>query len=344
MSNFKKIAILDVYSLLYRAFFAIPLLSTNNIPVNAIFGFIRILLKIYKDFDLDYLISCIDKGKSGRNVIYNEYKSKRLPATDLFKQQIPIIYEFYNSSKLKLLYKEGFEADDIINTVIYRFINHKINENNFIFIITGDSDLLQLVNKNIFVVILKKGISEYILYDKQRFYNEYSFDSNYYLLYKILVGDSSDNVKGIEGIGPKKAKDFIKKIEQKFTNFEFTHDNIDFLASTIFSSFKLNITIDKIKEIIVRNYNLLKLKFVDDLEDFNLDNLEIKNNFINKGFIDFLKKYNFKSILQEIQKEFNYQELDLISANEKNITSKEDIKSKIKDTQIKDTQKQLKLF
>ncbi len=343
MSDFKKIAILDVYSLLYRAFFAIPLLSTNNTPVNAIFGFIRILLKIYKDFKLDYLISCIDKGKSGRNVIYNEYKSKRLPATDLFKQQIPIIYEFYNSSKLKLLYKEGFEADDIINTVIHKFVNQKINENNFIFIITGDSDLLQLINKNIFVVILKKGISEYILYDKQRFYNEYNFDSNYYLLYKILVGDNSDNIKGVDGIGPKKAKDFIKKIEQKFLDFEFTQDNIHFLASTLFTSFKLNITIDKIKEIIIRNYNLLKLKFIDDLEDFNLDSLEIRNNLINKGFIDFLKKYNFKSILQEIQKEFNYLQLEEITANEKITTNEKDLAKDIT-SKIKDTQKQLKLF
>ncbi len=339
MSDLKKIAILDVYSLLYRAFFAIPLLSTNNTPVNAIFGFVRILLKIYKDFNLNYLISCIDKGKSGRNIIYNQYKSKRLPATDSFKQQIPIIYEFYNSSGLKLLYKEGFEADDVINTVIYRFIAQNINENNFIFIITGDSDLLQLINKNIFVVILKKGITEYVLYDKQKFYNEFGFNNNYYLLYKILIGDNSDNVKGIEGIGPKKAKDFIKKIEQNSFNFEFNQDNINYLANFLINSFKLNTTLDKIKEIIMRNYNLLKLKLVNDLEDFNLDNLEIKNSFINKGFIDFLRKYNFKSILQEIQKDFNYdfnyKELEKNLTKEKNISS---------EPLFKDNQKQLKLF
>ncbi|MGB9638324.1 MAG: 5'-3' exonuclease [bacterium] len=305
MSYLKRIAILDVYSLLYRAFFAIPLLSVNNIPVNAIFGFIRILLKIYKDFNIDYLVSCIDKGKSGRNIIYNEYKSKRLPATDLFKQQIPILYEFYRESNLKLLYKEGFEADDIIYTVIHKFIEQNLNENNFIFIITGDTDLLQLINKNIFVVILKKGISEYVLFDKQKFYNEYGFDSTYYLLYKVLVGDNSDNIKGIDTIGPKKAQNFIKKLTNYFTNFEFTEENIDFISSLLLNSFKLNLTQDKIKEIIKLNYELLKLKFINELEDFNLEELKIKDSLINNGFINFLKKYNFKSILQELKNDFN---------------------------------------
>jgi DNA polymerase-1 len=307
MGNLKKIAIIDVFSLLYRAFFAIPLLSVNNIPVNAIYGFIRILLKMYKEFNIDYLVSCVDKGRSGRNVFYQEYKSKRPPSTDLFKQQIPIVYEFYNLSNLKLIYKEGFEADDVINTIIHKFVNQKINETNFIFVITGDTDLLQLINKNVFVIILKKGISDYVLFDKQKFYKEYEFDSSYYLLYKILVGDNSDNVKGIAGIGPKKAKIFIKNISSYFSEqpFEFNEENLNIISSYLLDFFKLNIDSEKLRETLKLNYNLLKLKFINDLEEFNLEELYIKDNFINNGFIDFLKKYNFKSILQEIQSEFN---------------------------------------
>jgi len=316
MGSLKKIAIIDVFSLLYRAFFAIPLLTVNNIPVNAIYGFIRILLKMYKEFNIDYLVSCVDKGRSGRNIFYQEYKLKRPPSTDLFKQQIPIVYEFYKLSNLKLIYKEGFEADDVINTIIHKFVNQKINETNFIFVITGDTDLLQLINKNVFLIILKKGISDYVLFDKQKFYKEYEFDNSYYLLYKILVGDNSDNVKGIAGIGPKKAKMFIKSISKYFLeqSFEFNEENLNIISSYLLDFFKLNIDSEKLKEIFKLNYNLLKLKFINYLQEFNLEELYIKDNFINNGFIDFLKKYNFKSILQEVQNEFN---LDYSNNNEK---------------------------
>jgi len=121
------------------------------------------------------------------------------------------------------------------------------------------------------------------------------------------VGDNSDNVKGIAGIGPKKAKNFIKNISNYFSEkkFEFNEENLNLISSYLLDFFKLSIDSEKLKETLKLNYNLLKLKFINDLQDFNLEELYINNNFINNGFIDFLKKYNFKSILQELKNDFN---------------------------------------
>ena len=349
MNTLKKIAILDVYSLLYRAFFAIPLLSYNNTPINAVFGFIKILLKIYKDFKVDYLISCIDKGRSGRSVVYSQYKSQRKQTTDLFKQQIPIIYEFYNSSDLKLFYKEGFEADDVINTILNYLVNKKINENHFVFIITGDNDLLQLIDKNIYVITLKKGISEYIVYDKQKFYQEFGFDSKFYLLYKVLVGDSSDNVKGLQGIGPKKAKNFITTYLQEnnfniqdFSNFD--ESLIDTISNLLLNLYKLNLSKEKIKEVLKTNYDLMKLKIISDLEEIDLEKTKVIN-FINKGFIDFLKKYNFKSILEDINEELIQPKLKAMSV--KNLDKNNDenlLNNNLSNNENEAKTKQLRLF
>lgn len=122
--------------------------------------------------------------------------------------------------------------------------------------------------------------------------------------------------KGVAGIGPKKAKMFIKSISKYFLeqSFEFNEENLNIISSYLLDFFKLNIDSEKLKEIFKLNYNLLKLKFINYLQEFNLEELYIKDNFINNGFIDFLKKYNFKSILQEVQNEFN---LDYSNNNEK---------------------------
>ncbi|MEN3014604.1 MAG: 5'-3' exonuclease H3TH domain-containing protein [bacterium] len=268
--------LLDTFSILYRLFYALPELSHNNLNLNSIYGLTRVLIKITKEYKVEYLTFCVDKGRSGRDKIQQTYKSDRVSTPDKFKQQIPIFYELSKASKISILAIEGMEADDTIYT-----ISNLFKKEIKIYIITGDSDLLQAIDDNVTVLLMKKGISDIEVFDKINFTKKYGFDSSLYIYYKALVGDQADNIKGVKGIGPKKALNIIKSIE----NPSDIPKHLDSQQLEIFN----------------HNCQIIQLKNSPDRINLSLEKLKIDRQWYkNKDFVDFLRKYNFRSILKEI--------------------------------------------
>ncbi len=210
MAN-KKFLIIDANSLIHRAFHALPPLTTQDGKlINAVYGFTAILLKALKEFKPDYLVCCFDVSKDTfRRKKYKEYKAQRPEQPSELYHQFPLIKELLKAFKIPIYEKEGFEADDIIGT-----ISHKINRNykdirNII--VSGDLDILQLVNDNTEVYTLKRGISETIIYNKKAVRERYGFGPEKLIDFKALRGDPSDNIPGVPGIGEKIASQLIQK-------------------------------------------------------------------------------------------------------------------------------------
>lgn len=273
--------LIDTFSLLYRLFFALPELTINEISINAIYGLVRLTIKLTKEYKIKNLVFCVDKGKSGRTEVYRNYKAHRKPVTDKFKQQIPVFYEFCNSAGFYVYGIEGLEADDTIFTLA----NYLKNFNTTVVVLTGDKDMLQIIDKNISVLMLKKGISEVEFFDQNKFQKEFGFDSKFFVYYKALVGDASDNIKGVKGIGPKKATDIIKK------------SNLNDIENEI-----LALLDQENAEIFLNNLKLISLKNYMDKVNIDLEKTKVDLNWYKRdSFKDFLKKYNFVSILKEVE-------------------------------------------
>lgn len=277
----KKILVIDGSSIIYRVYYALPPLKTKNGELtNALYGFIRILLKAVEDFKPDLLGIAFDRPEpTFRHVIYKEYKAKRPPMKDDLKAQIPWIREFLRLNDIPILEEPGYEADDIIATIIKRY------KDDLKYILSGDLDLLQLVSDKTFLIHPQRGITEFTIYDPKAVKERFGVEPKKIPLYKVLVGDESDNIPGINGIGPKKAS----KILEKISTLEEFKDKVRFLESD------LREIIEKNWDIIERNLELVTLKNID--KDFVLKPFEIKKD---EKLIEFLKRYELKSILQKL--------------------------------------------
>lgn len=277
----KKILLIDASSLIYRVYYALPPLKTKNGELtNALYGFIRILLKAVEDFKPDLLGIAFDRPEpTFRHKIYKEYKAKRPPMKDDLKAQIPWIREFLKINDIPILEEPGFEADDIIASLVSRYIKeHK-------YILSGDLDLLQLVSDSCYLIHPQKGITEFVIYDPQKVKERFGIEPNKIPLYKVLVGDESDNIPGVSGIGPKKAVKILERVE----NLENLKNNLRYFDDDIRKNIEEN------WEIIERNIELVTLKNIE--KNFELRPFQVKKD---EKLIDFLKRYELRSILQKL--------------------------------------------
>ncbi|ACI18524.1 DNA polymerase I [Dictyoglomus thermophilum] len=296
----RKILIIDGSSLIYRVYYALPPLKTKNGELtNALYGFIRILLKAVEDFNPDLVGVAFDRPEpTFRHVIYKEYKAKRPPMKDDLKAQIPWIREFLRLNDIPLLEEPGYEADDIIATIVNKY------KDDLKYILSGDLDLLQLVSDKTFLIHPQKGITEFTIYDPKAVKDRFGVEPYKIPLYKVLVGDESDNIPGVNGIGPKKAS----KILEKISSVDEFKSKIKVLDSD------LRELIEKNWNIIERNLELVTLKNID--KDLILKPFEIKRD---EKVIDFLKRYELKSILQklfpDLQEEENIEIKDVEEIN-----------------------------
>jgi DNA polymerase-1 len=206
---------------MHRAFHALPPLKKKNGEiVNAVYGFLLIFIKSIKDFKPDYIITTFDlPNPTFRHKKYKEYKAKRTAAPQEFYDQIPKVKEFLRLFRVPVLEKVGFEADDIIGTISRRFSEKEAE----VIILSGDSDILQLVNKKIKVSAPKKGVKEVVLYDENMVKEKFGgLTPNQLVDYKGLRGDSSDNIPGVPGIGEKTATSLLLE----FNNLENVYKNL----------------------------------------------------------------------------------------------------------------------
>ncbi|MFA5127038.1 MAG: DNA polymerase I [Patescibacteria group bacterium] len=205
----KKLVIIDSNALLHRAWHAVPPLSTKDgLVVNAVFGFTSLLLKTISELKPDYILAAFDlAGKTFRHEEYADYKAQRIRQAQEFYDQIPLAKEVLAAFHIPVITKEGFEADDVIGTIANTV--YKKYPTIQTIIVTGDLDALQLVNDKIKVLTLKRGFNDTIVYDVAAIKERYGLTPKQLIDFKALQGDSSDNIKGVKGIGEKGASDLI---------------------------------------------------------------------------------------------------------------------------------------
>ncbi|HSX25172.1 MAG TPA: DNA polymerase I [Candidatus Andersenbacteria bacterium] len=206
MAKRQKLAIIDAHALIHRAYHALPPMSTpEGVPTNAVYGFTTMLIKMIATLKPTHVIAAFDmKGPTFRHEKYADYKAHRKVTPDDLIAQFDIVRDVVRAFSIPILEKKGFEADDIIGTIV-----RNLEDTIPIVVVTGDMDTLQLVSEKTSVFTLKRGISDTILYTPELVKEKYGFDPIYIPDYKGLAGDPSDNIKGVAGIGVKTAKDLV---------------------------------------------------------------------------------------------------------------------------------------
>ena len=203
----QRFVILDGSSLMYRAFYALPpLTDSQGRPTNAIFGFSNMLTKLLGELQPNKLVIAFDKGRTTfRTERYADYKGTRDKTPEELLAQIPLLHEFAAAFGISFIEKERYEADDIIGTLATK----AAGAGHEVMVVTGDRDALQLVRPNLKVLLTKKGISELKEYDEAAFTEEYGFEPIKLIDLKGLMGDTSDNIPGVPGVGPKTASKLL---------------------------------------------------------------------------------------------------------------------------------------
>lgn len=299
----KRLIMIDGNNLLFRSYYATAysgnfMKNSKNFPTNAIYGLVNMINKILDEEKPNYVIVAFDRGKTFRHEKYTDYKGGRIETPDELKKQFPVAKEVISAMGLKWYDIDNYEADDIIGT----FSTYCDNENIKGTIISSDKDLLQLINEDVDVKLLKSGDS--IRYNEETFERDYGIKPINIIDLKALMGDSSDNIPGVKGIGEKGAL----KLLQEYKTLDGIYNNIDKIKG------KTKEKLENDKKNAYFSYELATIyKEVPldiKLEDTYYDgpNVEELNKLYSElEFYSFLKKTNKKDDV------FNYQIIDNIS-------------------------------
>ncbi|MDE6273591.1 MAG: DNA polymerase I, partial [Clostridiales bacterium] len=202
-----KLVLIDGNSLLNRAFYAMGVFTTKDgTPTNGIFGFVKLVLKILEDEKPEYFAVAFDvHAPTFRHKLYQDYKGTRKPMPPELVTQVPILKELLTDMGICIVEKAGYEADDIIGTISRKFDGvHTL-------IYTGDRDAYQLVNEHVTVCFTKRGVSDLDRMTNENFYEKEGLTPSQIIELKSLMGDSSDNIPGVGGIGPVRARELLAK-------------------------------------------------------------------------------------------------------------------------------------
>lgn len=205
---------------MHRAFHALPpLTNSKGQPTGAVYGFLLTLFKAIKDLQANYIAACFDTAKATfRHEQFEPYKAHRVSTPDGIIAQFPIMKKVLESFAIPVFEKDGFEADDLIATIA----NKASKESCQIYVVSGDLDNLQLVNDKIKVYTPGKSMRESVIYDEQKVIERFGVKPSQMNDFKALVGDASDGIPGVPGIGPKIAAELIAE-----------HGNLDNLYSEL---------------------------------------------------------------------------------------------------------------
>lgn len=230
MSEKKTVMLVDGMALLFRGFFATSyrgqfMLNKSGVPTNGIYGFLRYFINAYQTFKPTHVICCWDMGSTTfRTEMFDSYKGNRdQPPTELIPQ-FDLIKEVVAALKVPNVGVVGFEADDCIGT-----LSRHYRDEAEVLILTGDQDILQLVDDQITVAIMKKGHGNYAVYTPEIFFEEKGIEPLQMIDLKGLMGDPSDNYPGVKGIGEKTAL----KLLQKYGSIDGILENLDTLSTNI---------------------------------------------------------------------------------------------------------------
>lgn len=212
-----KLVLIDGNSIFYRAFYALPLLSSPHGYSNAVYGFANILIKSIETLNPTHVAVAFDVSKhTFRNEIYADYKATRNPMPEELRSQIPTLKEMLSKMNIAYYEKEGIEGDDILGTIAHRY-------NIPVVIVTGDRDCFQLVDNTTTICRTLKGVTEVKMMDEAVLKEDYGVSPAQIIELKALAGDSSDNIPGVPGIGEKTALTLL----QKYDNIDNIYQNIN---------------------------------------------------------------------------------------------------------------------
>lgn len=210
-SKTTRLVLLDAHAIIHRAYHALPeFTAPDGSPSGALYGLSSMLLRIAADLTPDYIVACYDLPKPTiRHEAYADYKSTRVATDDALKTQLDTSRAVFKAFCIPVYEKEGFEADDILGTIVEKLKDDASTE---IIIASGDMDTMQLIEgKKVQVYTLKKGLNDTILYDEKAVEERYGFPPAMIADFKGLRGDPSDNIKGVPGIGEKTGTELIQK-------------------------------------------------------------------------------------------------------------------------------------
>ena len=300
-----KFLIVDGNSLAYRAYYAMPFLtSPEGTNTGAVFGFFNMLLKAIEDNTPNYIAVAFDFSKhTFRTEIFKDYKGTRQETPPELREQFPIIKELLKKLKIAVFEMENIEADDIIGTLAK---SSKTTKN---LILSGDRDLLQLIDTNTEVLLTKHGTTSTKSMTLESLKEEMHITPSQVVDLKALMGDNSDNIPGVKGVGPKTAQDLI----EAYGTLENVYKHIDELKGS------LKEKLIKDKEMAFLSYTLAKIKTDVEL-DFKLENLKlhypfdvsIKEDFKRFGFGMFLKR-NIYAEVKEVEEKSQSKNIEIDS-------------------------------
>lgn len=214
--------LIDGNAILHRAFHALPpLTNKDGIIVNAVYGFFSMFLKILEDQKPDFIVVCFDKkAPTFRKELFVGYQAKRPRMSDELVPQIKYVHEILEKTKVEIFEVDGYEADDLIGTISVQAIEGKLNGGIDVFIVSGDRDLLQLVNGHVKMIAPITGLTNMLVFDEAAVEIKYGIKPSQMVDYKALVGDSSDNYPGVAGVGPKTASTLLKEYKSLTSIYE----------------------------------------------------------------------------------------------------------------------------
>jgi DNA polymerase I len=279
--------LIDGNAIVHRSFHALPPFKTSSGElVNAIYGFASVLLNILNTESPEYIAVAFDlKGPTFRHEEYKEYKATRIKAPDELYAQIPKIKDLVEAFGIPIFEQEGYEADDILGTLA----SQAEKKNILTYIVTGDMDALQLVTEKIKVYGYNGKFSSPTIYDISKVLGKYGLMPSQVPDMKGLQGDSSDNIKGVAGIGPKTAKVLL----QKYKSIENIYSHIEEITAT---------TKDKLEKDKESAFLSKKLATIIKDMDIELDLAKCKTHDYDKEKIkDILLKFEFKSLLPRLE-------------------------------------------
>ena len=281
-NNKKRLFIIDGYATLYRAHYALirnPLTTTAGMPTSAVFGFANQVFQLLEEENPDYIVAAFDpKGKNFRHELYTDYKANRSAMPDEIQIQLPYLWELLDGMNIPVLRIEGVEADDVIGTIAKMCEKDDLQCN----IVSGDKDFMQLINDKTLLYAPQARRREKEIFNAQKVLEKWGVGPEHIIDLLGLMGDSSDNVPGVEGVGPVTAK----KLIQKFGSMENIYENIDQIEN------------EKLKEKLLNSKEsaFLSKKLVTILTDVKVD----------ASISDFKKKEIDKTKLESIFKELEF--------------------------------------
>lgn len=287
----KKLVIIDGKSVFYRGYYAMSNLATaDGTPTGGVYGFASLAFEVIRKLKPDYVVVAWDKkgtSTARRSEIYPEYKAGRKKAPDDFYEQIPLLKDFLAALGWPLFECDGYEADDILGTLAVQANKLGIEAD----LITSDLDMLQLIDSDTKVFAMKRGFSEIEEFDLKYFEEKYGLKQAQFLDLKALQGDSSDNIPGVPGIGPKTATTLL----QEFFTLENIYDNLDKIKPAWRSKLEAG------KESAFMSKKIAEI-WLDAPVELNFEDADI-HNFDYQKVLAKLREFEFNSLVRKIPAE-----------------------------------------